>query len=109
MNYHTVITANDLQPGSMKSVRAAGKDILLANVNGVFFAIARKCPHMGANLCRGKFVGSVVTCPVHGAAFDVTDGQVIKDPKLLFLKMKAKNAKTFSVKVVDDQVLVGLE
>jgi nitrite reductase/ring-hydroxylating ferredoxin subunit len=106
MTYHPVAKTTELQPGAMKSVSAGGKKLLLANVDGTFHAMQQKCPHLGANLCRGKLRGKTVTCPLHAATFDLTNGQVVEVAHLLFLKFKTKQATIFPVKVDGDTVLV---
>lgn len=92
----------------MKEVSAGGRKLLLANVAGGFYAIAKKCPHLGGNLCKGKLEGTAVKCPVHGAKFDVKTGKAVQDAKLLFLKMKVKDAPSFPVKLEGGNVLVGV-
>jgi len=106
MTYHPVAKTAELQPGAMKSVTAGGKKVLLANVGGAFYAMQQKCPHLGANLCKGKLSGNTVTCPFHAATFDVTSGQVVAVAHLLFLKFKTKQAATFPVRIDGDTVLV---
>lgn len=108
MEFVRVAAVSDLSPGQMKEVAAGGKKLLLANVDGGFFAIARKCPHLGGNLCKGKLEGSAVKCPLHGARFDVKTGKAVQDAKLLFLKMKVKDAPSFPVRTEGMDVLVGV-
>jgi nitrite reductase/ring-hydroxylating ferredoxin subunit len=45
---------NDLNDGMMKRVYTDGKDILLARVNGKYYAAAGRCPHMKGMLANGK-------------------------------------------------------
>ncbi len=106
MTYHLVAKTAELHAGTMKSVAAGGKKVLLANVDGAFYAMQQKCPHLGANLCRGRLAGKTVTCPLHAATFDVTSGEVINLAHLLFLKFKTRQATTYPVKLDGDSVLV---
>jgi len=108
MEFVKVASAAELAPGQMKEVTAGGNKVLLANVDGGFYAIARKCPHLGGNLCKGKLEGSAVKCPLHGARFDVKTGQAVADAKLLFLKMKVRDATTFPLRVEGTDILVGV-
>jgi 3-phenylpropionate/trans-cinnamate dioxygenase ferredoxin component len=105
--YIPVARVDEIPPGSMKAVDASGKQILVANVGGSFFAIQRKCPHLGFNLCKGKLREHVVTCPIHHAGFDVRDGSAVGPANMLILKIKTKDAQSFSVKIEGDQVLVA--
>ena len=108
MDYVRVAATSDLAPGQMREVSANGAKLLLANVEGGFYALARKCPHLGGNLCKGKLQGAEVKCPLHGARFDVRTGKAIADAKLLFLKMKVRDAKSFPVQVKGADVLVSV-
>ena len=108
MNYVAAASTIDFAPGTMKAVEAAGQKILLAHVDGTYLAIQRKCPHMGADLCKGTLEGHVVTCRMHGARFDLTTGKPVEKAKLLFLKMQPKDAATYPVKVEGTQVLIGV-
>lgn len=64
----------DIPPGTMKGVKARGKEILVANVDGEAYAIGDRCTHMRARLHKGKLEGTIVECPWHGTRYDVTDG-----------------------------------
>ena len=78
--YITVAGIEDLQPGTMKSVREGGKSILLVNVDGEVHALSNFCTHNRCYLHNGKLKGKVLTCPCHFAEFDVTSGAVVSPP-----------------------------
>ena len=106
MTYHAVAKTADIAPGTMKYVVAGGKKVLVANVDGAFYAMQARCPHLGGNLARGRLEGKTVTCPLHKATFDLTTGEVIDVAHLLFLKFNTKTAKTFPLKIEGDAILV---
>lgn len=109
MDYVRVAKTGDVASGSIVPIEAAGKKLLLANVDGRFFAAQRKCPHLGFNLCKGSLEGQSVVCPLHKAKFDLETGAIGRDPKLLFIKMTAKSdLATYPVKVEGQDVLVGI-
>ena len=56
------------------------KIVALFNVNGTVHAIDGTCTHRGGPLGEGELDGIVVTCPWHGAQFDVTTGAVLGSP-----------------------------
>ena len=56
--------------------------VLLANVDGSFYALEDNCGHQKAALTKGKLEGSVVECPLHFACFDVTTGKALSGPDL---------------------------
>ena len=91
--------SDEIQPGSRKIVRVAGRSIGVFNVGGEFFAIRNRCPHQGAPLCEGKLWGAlrsdvpgsfeynetkdILACIQHGWEFSVRTGQSWCDPKRL--------------------------
>lgn len=74
-----VASVQDVPNGKMKHVEINGKEILIANVDGECYAISDRCGHSNAPLSSGNLKGNVVTCPLHGAQFDVTTGSKVKD------------------------------
>ena len=70
--------ASLLPPGYMTEVVVDGGEILLANVDGSYYAVANRCPHRGGKLSHGMLRGSTIVCPWHGSQFDVRDGRVIR-------------------------------
>ena len=71
-----VARMSDIPPGTMTGVKARGKEILVANVDGEAYAIGNRCTHLRYRLSKGTLDGPIVECPGHGAKFDVTDGGV---------------------------------
>ena len=68
----------DLTDGTMKKCRVQGIEILIARIEGKYYAAQNKCPHFGGDLSKGKLEGTTVTCPRHGSQFNVTDGSVVR-------------------------------
>ena len=109
MDYVRVACARDVAVGQVVPIEAKGHKLLLANVDGEFHAAQRKCPHLGFNLCRGHLEGGAIVCMLHKAKFDLTTGEIDRDPKLLFINMKAKHKLTvYPVKLEGDDILVGI-
>jgi nitrite reductase/ring-hydroxylating ferredoxin subunit len=107
--YLRVAGVGDVAAGKIVPIEAAGRKLLLARVGDTFYAAQRKCPHLGFNLCRGSLDGAAVVCPLHKAKFDLATGTVDRDPKLLFLNLKAKSdLAIYPVRVEGDDVLVGI-
>jgi 3-phenylpropionate/trans-cinnamate dioxygenase ferredoxin subunit len=103
---------DELKDGTMKAVRAAGREILLARVGNTYYATDNRCPHMKGDLSQGKLEGAVVTCPVHGSQFDISSGQVVRwlkgglISKLSGALKMSKDLTVYNVKVEDSRVLV---
>ena len=77
-----VATVDEIPLGTMKHVEVNNREIAIANVNGKFYAIDDRCGHASARLSSGGLRGNVVTCPLHGAQFDVTTGKKVGEPRL---------------------------
>jgi len=75
-----VASVTDLAPGQMKFVAIERERIVLANVDGDFYALRDVCGHRNAPLSRGRLDGCVIECPLHFAQFDVRTGKLIDGP-----------------------------
>ena len=102
------LQTTDLPPGTMQPIDLQGRELLLAHVDGGIYALARTCTHMGWNLCEGRLEGRVVTCPRHGARFDVTTGQAVGKAKLLFMSSKPGDLTTFPVTLEGTKIIVDI-
>lgn len=75
-----VATTGDLAPGQGKMVEVNGKKIALFNLEGSFYAIDDTCTHRGGPLSEGEIEGEQVTCPLHGAIYNIKSGEVLGPP-----------------------------
>ena len=75
-----VASTADLAPGEAKCVEVAGKKIALFNLDGSFYAIEDTCTHRGGPLSEGEISDDEVTCPWHGAVFNIKTGAVLGSP-----------------------------
>jgi nitrite reductase/ring-hydroxylating ferredoxin subunit len=74
------ISAGEIAPGGMKTVELDGEEIVICNYNGQYYAIHRRCGHMNAPLEMGTLDGKYLTCPMHCAQFDITNGEALSGP-----------------------------
>jgi nitrite reductase/ring-hydroxylating ferredoxin subunit len=75
-----VASVTDLAPGQMKFVAVERERIVLANVDGAFYALRDVCGHRNAPLSRGRLDGCIIECPLHFAQFDVRTGKLVDGP-----------------------------
>lgn len=75
-----VATLSDVPPGTCRQVDADGRAVAVFNVGGTIYAIGGTCTHRGGPLGEGELDEAIITCPWHGAQFDVTTGQVAGPP-----------------------------
>jgi nitrite reductase/ring-hydroxylating ferredoxin subunit len=80
-SYVEVAKVNEIPSRKMKHVEFNGMEIMIANLDGKFYALNDRCSHTNAPLSMGNIQGNIVTCPMHGARFDITTGRKVSDPK----------------------------
>ena len=107
MSFIEMAKVEEIPAGKMKLFTIGDKNILIVNFEGTYYAINGRCTHTGGDLSKGKLDGKVVTCPRHGSQFDVTTGTCIGGPKIVFVKLKAKDEITYEVKVEDKSIRVN--
>jgi len=99
-NYQTVCTTAEIPDGEAR-VFAVGEIMVgVFHVGGKYFALDNQCPHAGASLALGSIEGDVVRCRIHHWGFCLRDGVYVDEDK------PNCNARTFPVRIVDDQVQV---
>jgi len=108
MPFTEAVAVVEIPPGNLKSVTLSGQKVMLANAGGTIYATSQKCPHLGANLCKGKLTGTVLKCPWHGASFDLTDGRPTGPANMILFKMNTKGLTTYPVKIEGGQVLIEI-
>lgn len=97
-----VARTDEIKPGTMSCVEIRGRRILLANVDGEFYATDDTCTHEDASLSDGSLHGELVTCPLHGSRFSVRTGSALEEPA-------EEDLKSYAVRVEGDAVLVGFD
>jgi len=75
-----VAETKDVPPGTAIAVDVSGQKVALFNADGTYYAIDDTCTHAGGPLSEGDVNGTEVTCPWHGANFDVCTGKNLSPP-----------------------------
>jgi nitrite reductase/ring-hydroxylating ferredoxin subunit len=91
---------SEIPSGKMHKATIDGKDILVMNYDGNYYAIDDTCTHSGASLSEGKFDDSTVICGWHGAQFDCKSGNLEKFPA------KINNLQSYNVIIDADDIYV---
>lgn len=71
------IDADALAEGEMTTMDSGGRGILLARVNGQVCAVIDLCSHQAAKLSGGRLRRGMISCPLHGARFELATGNCI--------------------------------
>ena len=95
------VAKSDLGAGQGAVVELQGKKIAIFNVDGAFYAMDDTCTHAGGPLSEGEVDGMVVTCPWHGARFDIKTGGVLGPPA-------PDDVRGYEVKTEGEHVLVKI-
>lgn len=100
--FRAVAAVGEIEPGQRKSVIVDDRALLLIRVGDDYFAIEDVCSHDGQPLTQGPVQDLSITCPRHGARFDLKDGRALCMPA-------TDRIATFAVRVADGQVWIGNE
>jgi len=99
--YVAIARTEDLAPGRSLAVTIAGKSLLLCNSNDRIFAVANKCSHADEPLDCGRVRAGWISCPAHGARFDLATGRAINPPA-------KEPIETFAVRISGGLIEVGV-
>jgi len=101
MGFVKLASINDAKPNSMIGVTVNDQKILLANLNGNYYALSDKCMHRGCQLSKGKLEGEKVICPCHGSTYDLKTGNFLKGPT-------KKAQPKYELKIENNDIMINL-
>ena len=96
-----VAARNYVGPGKAIAVEPAGQRIAVFNVDGTYYALGDTCTHRGGPLSEGKVKETTVTCPWHGAQYDLRTGNVLSPPA-------PQGVRNYRVVVEDDDIKIEI-
>lgn len=100
-DFVTIAPADELPNGQRLFVDIDEEKIVIFNIAGSYYAIADVCSHDDGPVGDGELHGYEITCPRHGAVFDVRTGQVLSLPAIV-------DIPAYPVRVEDGQIQLGL-
>ena len=104
--YVHVADKSDIGMGKMKKFTLGEVVVLIANVNGNYYAVDNMCTHFGGDLSEGFLEGNVITCPNHQSKFDVTTGKVVSPPAEALGRPEIEDLPTYLVKFENQYIMV---
>jgi len=75
--------SSEVQDGKLMHITAGGKEIVVTKLDGNYYAMDNVCTHAGADLHEGELSNNELTCPWHGAKWDIKTGNLISFPQKL--------------------------
>tara|TARA_B100001964_G_C13645680_1_gene342499 strand:+ start:88 stop:402 length:315 start_codon:yes stop_codon:yes gene_type:complete len=103
VSYYKVAEIADMDGESTLRVDLDGFSLLLyRDEDSRFFSIKNCCTHDNATLYGGIVENDTITCPKHGAKFDLKTGDALTMPATV-------GVETFPVKVEGKDIFVGIE
>jgi 3-phenylpropionate/trans-cinnamate dioxygenase ferredoxin component len=75
-----VATIDEMTSQPARCIEVEGEKVALFKTDDAFCALSDTCTHRGGPLSEGEVEGPEVTCPWHGAKFDLRTGAVLGPP-----------------------------
>ena len=101
LEFVTVASVDELPNGERILIDIDGEPIAVFNIAGEYFAIMDVCSHDDGPVAEGEVSGFEITCPRHGAHFDIRDGKALTLPAVV-------DIPAYPVRVSGDEVQIGL-
>jgi 3-phenylpropionate/trans-cinnamate dioxygenase ferredoxin component len=101
--FEAALPLDQVPPGRIIRVAVGGADLLLCRFAGnEVYAIQNRCSHMAKPLHGGRLIGYHISCPEHGAEFDIRSGEALGFPAV-------RPIRTYSVEIRDNIVYVAVQ
>ena len=87
MSEHDVAPLSALAEGEARAFEVNGEEVVLCRYEGEVCALHGICTHEDLSLDGGEVQDGVLTCPWHGARYDIRTGRVLALPAIRPLKV----------------------
>ena len=92
---------SELEEGELLPIEVDSELVCLAMVEGTVYAFTDNCTHISGPLNEGDLERYILTCPWHGARFDIRTGEAVRGPA-------RQDILTYPVKVENDAIYIQL-
>lgn len=96
-----VAKVEDVPAGGKKVVDVGGTSVILVNTRDRIFAVRNLCSHAMETLECGRVRAGWISCPVHGARFDLETGKPMNPPATIPIE-------TYEVRIEGDTIEVAV-
>ncbi len=99
--FTAVAAVESIEEKKIHTFELDGLGIAICRFRDEFFAIENRCSHAFSTFDSGRLRGYRITCPLHGATFDIRDGTVTGAPAKLPIR-------SFPLRIVDGMIEVDV-
>lgn len=99
--FFPILAYDDLMSGERIFIEVDNEPVVVFNIGGSIFAIGDRCTHDDGPLGDGDVDDHQVTCPRHGAKFDVRTGAALTLPAV-------EATKVYPTRINDGQIEIGV-
>jgi 3-phenylpropionate/trans-cinnamate dioxygenase ferredoxin subunit len=99
--FYPLTEAADLQSGERAFFEVKDYQIIIFNIAGEYFAVSDVCSHDEGPLGDGYLQDNVITCPRHGAQFDIKTGKVLSLPAII-------DIPTYPLRIENGTIYIGI-
>lgn len=92
----------EIKEGKCRAFQIEGLAVAVFNVSGEFYALEDQCTHAEVQLSAGWVDDNCVSCPWHGAQFDLKTGEALSLPAI-------EAVRTFPVQIIGDEIAIEVE
>ncbi len=100
-NFLSVLPYDELAAGERLFIEIGSEPVVIFNVGGDIFAIGDRCTHDDGPLGDGDVEDHTVTCPRHGAKFDLKTGKALTLPAVM-------PTTSYPTRIVDGIIEIGI-
>ena len=101
VEYIEIAPVGELPEGERLFVEIEGKPIVIFNIAGQFFSIGDVCSHDDGPVGEGQLSEYTITCPRHGAQFDIRNGKVVTMPAVV-------DIPAYPVQIREGNIFLGI-
>ncbi|MEI7989426.1 MAG: non-heme iron oxygenase ferredoxin subunit [Chloroflexota bacterium] len=96
-----IADTDEIHDGDRLVFEIDNQPIIIFRASGKLYAISGVCSHENESLEDGDLEETKITCPAHGARFDIRDGRVLTLPAVVSLQ-------TYPIREADGTIEIGL-
>ncbi|MCJ7626281.1 MAG: non-heme iron oxygenase ferredoxin subunit [Anaerolineaceae bacterium] len=100
--YYQIAEIHEIPPGERLFLEIDDIALIVFNINGEYFALDDMCTHDYGSLGEAEIEDYRVTCPRHGAKFDIRTGEALSLPAV-------KRLSTYPIRIVDGIIEIGVK